>query len=586
MIPPGLTQLLKDVKKGPPDTKGYPTPASSSSSSAGSASSSAVSMLLRSLVQRSRALRASCRRGPDRGGRAPVFHVIINTPTPNLTPHPSPHPTPPATPLLAASSVRVSPTSLEPPQPPSPLFLPRSATRGMGSPVFASAVAPQSTHILPLGGRPVPPGSTLHPTAPTGSSARSIFFIHASASSHSSSRSSNSNSTSCEGEGGSENSENSESSQERDAREVERKLVERAALSVSARGRVPARGRAGSSGSARDELQKQAPTPQTQTQLQPQLQPPPPPPPPPSAPAPNPEVALAVNPEPPKPTRSASAPFLGGFLNEGSANENAHGKVKAPAEDDARSVSSLATSASIVHVRPRRRGEPQPQRSQHSRSRSRKGGTAVRSSTRSRDARGPSAHPGARRSNSNRDAAPNALGLPSNLAAAAALVERTMSTRNLRKMVVLATTSDEEEDGTEDGEGRRTRMRMRRGGVMRRGRCRVAGMASSLGSGRVEVRSPTTGPGMRRRVFKGRVEKGMRIGRTTMRTGAMGTRVPAARPPRRRRRHFNRTPPHLISLAGPCTRGATARTMSTPPPSCASCRRAPCTVRPRTSPRS
>ncbi|KAJ6553908.1 hypothetical protein DFH09DRAFT_987921 [Mycena vulgaris] len=428
VIPPGLTKLQKDIKKEPKeDDEGYPTPASSSSSCAGSASSSAVSIAVD-------APQGQEEEAPTVVG---VPRVNILTPTPNLTPHP----TPPTTPLLEASPSppRVPPASLSPvaasrqyrrDAPPSPLFLPRSATRGMGSPLFppttpalasTAPYAPQSTHILPLGGRPTAP--THHPGPASGRGG--MFYLHAPTSSHSSSRSSNSTSpgeNSRSSASGSA-SESSESSRERQAdervrereREQERER-ERERGAASARGRpgVPARGRSGSGARpSGDELKiTQIEQQQTQTQLPP-------------SPAQTSEMASK-----PKPARAASAPFLGGVGLGLALTEKPI--VAEAAGDDARSVSSHATSSSNVRVRRRQAFQS------HSRSRSRKGGTVARGKDK------------------DRGGAPNALGLPSNLAAAAALVERTMSSRNLRRTVVVATSdedwSDDEDEG-ESGEG-------------------------------------------------------------------------------------------------------------------------------------
>ncbi|KAJ7880758.1 hypothetical protein B0H14DRAFT_1534118 [Mycena olivaceomarginata] len=102
--------------------------------------------------------------------------------------------------------------------------------------------------------------------------------------------------------------------------------------------------------------------------------------------------------------------------------------------DDSRSVSSLATSSS--HVRMRRGKQPArtAMRSQHSRSRSRKGGTRVT---------------GHGKEGSAPQFGVSGLPLPlTNLAAAAALVER--NANSARQKVVVQTT--DEEDGTEDGD--------------------------------------------------------------------------------------------------------------------------------------
>ncbi|KAJ7619048.1 hypothetical protein B0H17DRAFT_640279 [Mycena rosella] len=215
---PGLTQLLKDVKKGPPDTKGYPTPASSSSSSAGSASSSAVSIAVEEPRAEEPRVESLVQKRTRPWWARPRVHVIINTPTPNLTPHPSPHPTPPATPFSPHPRC-ASPRPRSNRRSPLPALPPALRHPRHGLARLRLCRRPKSTHILPLGGRPCPRAARSTPPRPLAASARSIFFIHASASSHSSSRSSNSNSTSCEGEAGARTAENSESSQERDARE-------------------------------------------------------------------------------------------------------------------------------------------------------------------------------------------------------------------------------------------------------------------------------------------------------------------------------------------------------------------------------
>ncbi|KAJ6620007.1 hypothetical protein B0H10DRAFT_1114497 [Mycena sp. CBHHK59/15] len=511
----------------------YPTPASSSSSTSSSAVSIAVEPSPPQLIR--------------------VPRVVILTPTPNLTPHP----TPPATPLLGASSptssVSVSPSSspapscvssatsasLAPapphnspsphsspppaPAPLAPLFLPRSATRGMGAPLLpvfpptaaaaaAAAVssfapAAQSTHILPLGGRTGLGGTAgglkgLNGNvsgATVGASVRSggsKFFLQASAS-HSSHSSSYSHSGSGSGSASYSNgsgSGSSESSRERGedgcgVRETESIEQDAHSCETASRGRVRVAnlgvsGGRSSSASASEsgsgessygegetevkgetkpqatqqprpkeevksksspQMEKQeacqqpAQAPQTQKpqqMLEPvqathtaqqQLQP-------------NPSKSSTSTkqqkkeqpqqqqpqPQPHPPMRTVSEPFLGGLGLVTGVN-GVNGK-KAPAPvvdaDDARSLSSLATSSSHVRVRARGKQPARPTlRSQHSRSRSRRGAAA----------------------------APNALGLPSNLAAATALVERTMSnTRSGRRVLVLATSDEEDGEWSDD----------------------------------------------------------------------------------------------------------------------------------------
>ncbi|KAJ6544074.1 hypothetical protein B0H19DRAFT_1267380 [Mycena capillaripes] len=473
MIPPGLTQKLIEHQKDKKKVDDYPTPSSSSSGSA-SASSSSVSISVESPA-------------PATEQEVQVPRVNIVNPTPNLTPHP----TPPATPLLAASAPRMPATPTTPPtrrEAPGPLFLPRSATRGMGSPVFppvdsspypaAAPVpyAPQSTHILPLGGReltvPAPStnpgnahlgGCVAGKTAPRGTSK---FFLHAGASgsSHSSSRSSGTSSNSYENDHGSRSSgsgSGSESSRERG--EGGSGFVhgqQRGVGTTRGRGRGRGTGSGGRHSSSEEaethqqqqrEEQQQKPLAEQKQQPQ-QLQQPTKPP----ISHQQPLAQPPTQPPPQKPPRVASAPFLGGLALEMTAaaphaEAQANGRRAQRPEaqvvvdaEDTRSVSSMATSSS--HLRMRARGK-QPvrtaMRSDHSRSRSRasrKGGTTRVSHAKEKEG-----------------GAPNVLGLPSNLAAAAALVERTMSGRRL---VVLATSDedwsdddDESAQGTESVEG-------------------------------------------------------------------------------------------------------------------------------------
>jgi hypothetical protein len=221
-----------------------------------------------------------------------VPRVKITNATPNLTPHP----TPPATPLLAATAPprALSPSGLSTPaslassppirrDPPGPLFLPRSATRGMGSPVFPpldsqhapappAPYAPQSTHILPLGGReltaPIPAqpvnGNALGKSAPRG---KGGFYLHApaSGSSHSSSRSSGtSNSYENDRASASGSGSGSDSSRERGEEASSFVHGQRGVVNASGRGR----GRAGSGGrrSSSEECETQIPQQQEQQQ--------------------------------------------------------------------------------------------------------------------------------------------------------------------------------------------------------------------------------------------------------------------------------------------------------------------------------
>ncbi|KAJ7638308.1 hypothetical protein FB45DRAFT_1054615 [Roridomyces roridus] len=360
--------------------------------------------------------------------------VVVVTPTPNLTPHP----TPPATPLLAGtlspdlSSIQqrrdVTPLALPP-------LLPKSVTRGMGSPVFSPPAqlvhrpeiptppdpSPKSTHILPVGGGAG--GINGAPRAALGvppTHGQPRFFLHVASSRSGSSHSTSSHSTSdrsgdsngC----GKSPSDKSVSSGSDDAEQ-------HAGLTMYiGRGRAPTVTR----------------PPPKEEQREPQKQA---------------EEPGGPPKEQDKPQRTASVPYLGGLPGaKPPANGHINGvsghsrrKSSDDANADARSVSSMATSSSqqvkargkAKQVRP-----PLGSRQSHSRSRTRvgKGGLTMTAA-----APAPSQHN--TRAN---DVAPNALGLPSNLAAAAAMVERTMSTRNLRSVVVLATS--DEEDGWSDDE--------------------------------------------------------------------------------------------------------------------------------------
>ncbi|KAJ7047948.1 hypothetical protein C8F04DRAFT_1060639 [Mycena alexandri] len=205
MVTPGFTQKLiqqqKDSKKQP-QKEGYPTPASSTSSP--SASSSGVCIAV----------------SPAQEPLEPAL------------PHSSPHPhRPPARALSPSAAVHLStpPSSTVSSQmrrdSPGPLFLSRSATRGMGSPVFppadsastrtdTSAYAPKSTHNLPLGG-------TVGTETVAKKTARGTFYLEPGASGSSPSSSRSSNSYGNDGEHGSDSTSSgsrsggSESSRER-----------------------------------------------------------------------------------------------------------------------------------------------------------------------------------------------------------------------------------------------------------------------------------------------------------------------------------------------------------------------------------
>ncbi|KAF7330945.1 hypothetical protein MVEN_02434400 [Mycena venus] len=441
MIPPGLTQKLTQNQK---DTKkdSYPTPASSSSSkSSGSASSSAVSIAVESPAPQQDL--------PE----VDVPKVVVLTPTPNLTPHP----TPPATPLLAASAPP-APRALAPPtpsspgssaqtrrDPPGPLFLPRSATRGMGSPVFSpvdsayapapqASYAPQSTHILPLGGAPGPLTSSSVKTAARGTGSKFYLAAHTgtSGSSHSSSRSSGT-SNSYENEHRSHSSSSSGSDSSRERGEGESTFVhgpERGLGNARGRGRGQARngGRRTSSSEEveppqvpQQQPQQQKPPPEVKQKQQPVEQPP-------QAPQPlhpkqqQQQQQQQQQPQPQqKPPRAASAPFLAGVglglemtpRTEAQVNGR-QPAAPAPADaDDARSVSSLATSSSHLRMR---------------------GGTRVTGHGKEGS--------GAQQF--------GALGLPSNLAAATALVERTMGAGSGRRKVILQTSDEEDGEWSDD----------------------------------------------------------------------------------------------------------------------------------------
>ncbi|KAJ7880757.1 hypothetical protein B0H14DRAFT_1534112 [Mycena olivaceomarginata] len=321
MIPPGLTQKLTQFQKETKKNEAYPTPASSSSSdSSGSASSSAVCIAVEP---------------PAVQAEVEVPRVVVLTPTPNLTPHP----TPPTTPLLAASAPP-APRTLAPPtpaspestrrDPPGPLHLPRSLTRGMGSPIFPPAdsayapasqvsYAPQSTHILPLGGHDLSVSSSGngHIAGPktNGRGAGSKFYLAAHAgASGSSSRSSGSN----DGDGprsrSSASSSSSDSSRERsEAQSLFVHSPERGLANARGRGRGQIRNGGRRSSSEEDVEQAQAP-PQPQPQQQK------------SSPEKLDQSSQPQAPQPPhtkplqqplqpqqKPPRAASAPFLGGI---------------------------------------------------------------------------------------------------------------------------------------------------------------------------------------------------------------------------------------------------------------------------------
>ncbi|KAF7331635.1 hypothetical protein MKEN_00043100 [Mycena kentingensis (nom. inval.)] len=400
-IPPGLTDELTAPRK-----PGYPTPSSSS------CASSTVSIAVQA--------------PHDQMDPLVVPRVVILTPTPNL----SPHPTPPATPQLNSTSPKRSPSPaalLPPPVPvsvaqeppagtlhrkdvPGPLqLMARSATRGMGSPVYSppsashpsSAYAPNSTHNLPLGGGVKPLASKPPPHAtPRGTS--KFFLPPPSGSSwHSSSQSSGS----------------SESSRERHLREEETRKKDRQAYAGDARGRDR-------TSRVEDDSEK----PKTQTQclehtkseppalLQAATQT--------TTPQPKqPQLTKAPLKPPVKPSpRSVSAPIL--------AMEPIS-RPPAPSDmDDTRSVSSHATSSSNAKVRNPRARQPRSSSSAHrqaqsrSRSRIRKAGT------------------------SRRNVVLNDLGLPNpavNLRAGEALV-----VNGKRRTTVVLATSDEDSDWSDE----------------------------------------------------------------------------------------------------------------------------------------
>ncbi|KAJ7715062.1 hypothetical protein B0H16DRAFT_1617066 [Mycena metata] len=434
IVTPGFTQKLiqpqKDSKKQPPKD-GYPTPASSDS-----ASSSGVSI-------------AVSPADDTLEPAVPVPRVNIVTATPNLTPHP----TPPATPLLAASAPvparALSPSSSvrlsTPPSPtvssqmrrdpPGPFFLPRSATRGMGSPISppadsasartdTSAHAPKSTHNLPLGGTEAAAKKT----------PRGTFYLEPAASGSSPSSSRSSNSYDNDGEHGSDSpssgsrSGGSESSRERG--EGSSSFVH-----GPERGGGNTRGRARVQRATNGRRSPDAPPETHEASTQPAI---------PQQVASAKHVQQQQRPLVPKPTRSASTSLLGGLgLGlEMTASPQSNGRhATDPDRDDARSVSSLTTSSSHVQVRVRGKPAARPSmRSQQSRSRSRKGGTRAASRGHGHAREGSTAHRVQRE-------APNTLGLPSDLAAAVAVVERTMV--NGRR-VEVATTTDEEWSDDED----------------------------------------------------------------------------------------------------------------------------------------
>ncbi|KAJ7179703.1 hypothetical protein C8R46DRAFT_1074529 [Mycena filopes] len=297
----------------------------------------------------------------------------------------------------------------------------------MGSPVFPpadsaytrvdpSAYAPKSTHNLPIGGlRPLATETAAKATP------RGKFYLEPgpSGSSHSSSRSSNSYR---DGEEHGSDSPSSRSGSGSGGSESSRERGEGSSSSVnshprgvgSARGR--GRDRTGSSGRRspdsrefqRPEMHEQPPKPEQ---------------------APQPPPAKQLQPQEQRPqSQPKPAPFLGrlGAGLEMTASPQSNGVDLD--RDDARSVSSLTTSSSNVRVRVRGKQPARPpMRSQHSRSRSRKGGT----------------RPGhAREGSAAQREAPNALGLPSELTAATALVERHMRTEGRSRVMVA---SDEEE---------------------------------------------------------------------------------------------------------------------------------------------
>ncbi|KAJ7266000.1 hypothetical protein B0H12DRAFT_179684 [Mycena haematopus] len=307
VVRPGATQKLTQPQKEAKKDVAYPTPNSSDSSD--SASCSAVSIAIESpTVQQ---------HPPD------VPKLVVLTPTPNLTPHP----TPPATPLLAASAPPAAPRSLAPltpptpsppesarrAEPPGPLFLPRSATRGMGSPVFPPldpaaphiSYAPQSTHILPLGGRDL--SVPVQPMPKTNTGSKFYLAAHAgtSGSSHSSSRSSGTSNSYENGQRSQSSSSGSDSSRERD--QAQGTFVhgpERGLGNARGRGRGQARN-GGRQSSSSEEVQV---PPQSQQQKSPSE-----------------AKKLSIEQPPPAlpPPRSISAPYLGGI---GLGLEGATGK--------------------------------------------------------------------------------------------------------------------------------------------------------------------------------------------------------------------------------------------------------------------
>ncbi|KAF8216267.1 hypothetical protein K438DRAFT_1953229 [Mycena galopus ATCC 62051] len=401
IIPPGPTQKLTRFQKNEP----YPTPSSSDSS--GSASSSAVSIAIES---------PTIQQPPSE-----VPKLILLAPTPNLTPHP----TPPASPLFAPSA---PPAPRSPPRrdPPGPLFLSHAATRGMGSPIFAPAdstnapalqasYAPQSTHILPIGGRDVnvPAPGQLGASAAT----KGKFYL-AAQSSHSSSRSSETSNSYENGDRSS--SSGSDSSRERGQGQSTTFVHGPERGLGNGRGRGRGQTRNPGRGSSSSEEVHQQPQ-QEKSPPEPKQRVEPPPRPAPSANTSN-DPSIAVLKQ-----RSVSALAL----EMTAPTEKGHTTTVA---DDARSVSSLATSSS---QRVRARGK-QPVRTalprQHSRSRSRKGGTHAQLGMTSN------------------------LPPASNIAAAAAMVERTMSSKRLVQLQLQTSDeedewSDESADGAESIEG-------------------------------------------------------------------------------------------------------------------------------------
>ncbi|KAF7354775.1 DUF1752-domain-containing protein [Mycena sanguinolenta] len=415
MVNPGLTQKLPQFQKDAKKDQAYPTPNSSDSSD--SASSSAVSIAVESPTVQQHL--------PE------VPKLVVLTPTPNLTPHP----TPPATPLLGASAPPAAPRTLgplipptpSPPEstrrePPGPILLPLSATRGMGSPAFTphdpavpqSAYAPQSTHLLPLGGRDlvsVPGSSAVAAKTNTGSK-----FLLGRARRRE--REFSQLLTVKRNDG-------SDSSRERD--QVQTTFVhgsERGLGNARGRGRGQARIGGRRSSSSDEQI-----APQQQHKPPSEAKKPEQPPPAPQSSHPKQQQQQSKMP------RSISAPYLGGLglglemtPNTESQANGRQPAAPAPADaEDARSVSSLATSAS--NARTRARGK-QPARSalrsQHSRSRSRKGGT------RTKDGR----QFGVFGITSN---------LPSNIDAGVQLVEQTMTRRTKVQMM-----SDEEDEWSDE----------------------------------------------------------------------------------------------------------------------------------------